>query len=117
MSICLHSAGMASMPWTISSETFPGWARSEASSINLAANLSSSMITSLTFLSLSEAIFTHGVFYLFMTFTLVFTVVFFFIMPETKGISLENMETLFSKPLGTGVIDKAPRVHPDAGRS
>ena len=42
-----------------------------------------------------------GVFYIMASINIVFFVVFFFILPETKDVSLEDMEELFKKPLGT----------------
>lgn len=53
-------AGMGSMPWTIASEIFPGWARSTATSITTAVNIGTNMVLMLSFLSLTETIFAFG---------------------------------------------------------
>ncbi|XP_071526962.1 proton myo-inositol cotransporter-like [Panulirus ornatus] len=113
----LYAIGIAPMSWTIASEIFPGWARSTGTSITTATNWLFHMLLILNFLSLNEAMFTHGVFYLLVSLNVVLFLVFFFILPETKGTSLEDVEMLFSKPLGDGIVINAPRIQPVGGRS
>ena len=48
-----------------------------------------------------------GVFYVLTGINSLFFVVFFFILPETKGVDLEDIETLFSMPLGTVRLKKS----------
>ncbi|XP_069983960.1 proton myo-inositol cotransporter isoform X3 [Penaeus vannamei] len=96
--LAFFSPGMGPMPWTINSEIYPGWARSTCTSITTAVNWASNLLVSLTFLTLTEVLLKHGAFYLYMVLAAVGFLTFYFILPETRGVPLENMERLFSKP-------------------
>ncbi len=118
--ICL--LGMGPMPWTINSEIYPTWARSFCTSVATSFNWAFNLIISMTFLSLTEAItkqvrsfrcnflylkltvlkaknIFQGAFYLYTAIAIVAFVLFYVILPETKGKSLEEMDQLFSKPV------------------
>ncbi|XP_045605756.1 proton myo-inositol cotransporter isoform X2 [Procambarus clarkii] len=90
------SPGMGPMPWTINSEIYPGWARSSCTSITTAVNWASNLLVSLTFLTLTEVLLKQGAFYLYMGLAGLGFVILFLLLPETRGIPLENMEKLFS---------------------
>lgn len=93
------SPGMGPMPWTINSEIYPGWARGTCTSITTSINWTSNLVVSFTFLSLTEVLLKHGVFYMYMGLAGLGLVIFFFLLPETRGVPLEDMEKLFSKPI------------------
>ncbi|CAL4117250.1 unnamed protein product, partial [Meganyctiphanes norvegica] len=93
--------GMGPMPWTINSEIYPGWARATCTSIATSVNWASNLLVSLTFLTLTEVLLKHGAFYLYMGLAGLGTLVFYLILPETKGVPLENIEEVFSHPLGS----------------
>ncbi|XP_050712832.1 proton myo-inositol cotransporter-like [Eriocheir sinensis] len=101
LQIFFYFLGVGPLAWTINSEIFPWWTRSMAVSITSAVNWAGCCVLGLSFLSLMEAIFMHGVFYLLTGVNLVFLLVFYFILPETAGVSLEDMEKLFRMHLGT----------------
>ena len=88
---------MGPMPWTINSEIYPLWARSVCFSISTAFNWFFNLLVSLTFLSLTEFMTKHGAFYLYTTLALLGWIFFLFKLPETKGKTLEQMESLFSQ--------------------
>ncbi|XP_068236868.1 proton myo-inositol cotransporter-like [Palaemon carinicauda] len=97
--LLFFSPGMGVMPWTINSEIFPGWARSTCNSLTTAVNWGSNLIVSLTFLTLTETLDKHGAFYLYMTVAVIGVFIFYFLLPETRGVPLEEVEDLFSGPL------------------
>lgn len=88
--------GMGPMPWIINSEIYPLWARSFCQSAATSVNWLSNLITSMTFLSLARWITKQGVFYLYGGITLIGLIFFTFVLPETRGKTLEELETLFA---------------------
>lgn len=97
--LLFFSPGMGPMPWTINSEIYPGWARSTCTSLTTAVNWASNLLVSFTFLTLTEVLLKHGAFYLYMGLAGLGIIVFYFLLPETRGVPLEEMENLFSGPL------------------
>lgn len=95
------SPGMGPMPWTINSEIYPGWARATCTSITTSINWTANLAVSLTFLTLTELLLKHGVFYMYMGLAGLGLIIFFFLLPETRGVPLENMENLFSRPFSS----------------
>lgn len=87
--------GLGPMPWTVNSEIYPMWARGTAISLATAVNWVANLIVSFTFLSLLEAITTYGTFYLFCGISLVGMITLYFILPETRNKTLEEVEELF----------------------
>lgn len=96
--VFLFSPGMAPMPWTINAEIYPMWARGTCTSIAATVAWTSNLIISFTFLSMTEAITTHGTFWLFTALSVLGLLFFVWLVPETKGKSLEHVEELFMSP-------------------
>jgi len=98
--LCLYlltfAPGVGPLPWTINSEIYPSWARSTCQSLATSTNWASNLIVSMTFLSLTEVITKQGTFYMYTGIASLGAILFYFILPETKGKSLEDMEQLFS---------------------
>lgn len=88
--------GMGPMPWTINAEIYPLWARGVCFSIATSFNWSCNLLVSLTFLTLVKAVSQHGAFWLYSSFAAIGWLFFFAYLPETRGVSLENVESLFS---------------------
>ena len=88
---------MGPMPWTINSEIYPLWAKSVCFSISTAFHWFSNFLISLTFLSLTEFMTKQGAFYLYASLASLGWIFFLFKLPETKGKTLEQVESLFSQ--------------------
>ena len=90
--------GMGPMPWTINSEIYPLWARSLGNSLATSTNWAFNLLISMTFLTLTETITKQGAFYLYTGIALLGLLLFLWLLPETKGKSLEEVEQLFAEP-------------------
>lgn len=88
--------GMGPMPWTINSEIYPSWARSWCLSATTSVNWLFNLLVSMTFLTLAREITQQGAFYLYASLASVGFLYFVFVLPETKGKTLEELEDLFS---------------------
>lgn len=90
--IIVFSLGYGPIPWMISSEVFPSEIKSNASSAAGTFNWFLAFIVTKFYLSVKEAINTDATFYLFAGISLCGTVFVYFIVPETKGKSLEQIQ-------------------------
>lgn len=95
--LVFFAPGMGPMPWTINSEIYPSWARSWCFSAATSVGWMTNVLVSVTFLTLTMAITKQGAFFLYASFTLLGFVVFYFVLPETRGKTLEQLEELFAK--------------------
>jgi len=97
--LCLYlfafAPGMGCIPWTVNSEIYPTWARSTCQSIATSTNWAGNILVSMTFLSLTELITKQGTFYLYTGIAVMAFIVFYLILPETKGKTMEEMDKLF----------------------
>ena len=88
--------GVANIPFILQSEILPLKARSFGCALiglldNLSLFLSAKMVPSLEFF-----LGTHGMFFMHSCISIFVGITCFFIMPETKGMTLEEIEDLFS---------------------
>ncbi|XP_019165491.1 PREDICTED: polyol transporter 5-like [Ipomoea nil] len=93
--VAFFSIGMGPITWVYSSEIFPLRLRATGCSMGVAANRVTSGVVSMTFLSLYKAITIGGAFFMYTGIAVVAFIFFFTLMPETRGKTLEEMETLF----------------------
>lgn len=96
--IATFAPGFGPLPWTINSEIYPTWARSTAISIATMVNWVFNLLVSMTFLSMADSLgqpATFGVYAVLSFLGLLFVVMF---VPETRGRSLEEVESLFRRP-------------------
>nr|VDC84288.1 unnamed protein product [Brassica rapa] len=95
--VAFFSIGLGPITWVYSSEVFPLKLRAQGASLGVAVNRVMNATVSMSFLSLSKAITTGGAFFMFAGIAAVAWNFFFFLMPETKGKSLEEIEALFQR--------------------
>ncbi|GLU13707.1 hypothetical protein SLE2022_303230 [Rubroshorea leprosula] len=95
--IAFYSIGLGPMTWVYSTEIFPLRLRAQGMSLCVAVNRIMNATVSMSFLSISKAITIGGSFFMFGGVAVIAWLFFFFLYPETKGRSLEEIESLFSK--------------------
>lgn len=104
--LIFFAPGMGSMPWTVNSEIYPMWARSTGNAMSSGVNWIFNVLVSLTFLHLAEYLSYYGVFFLYSALAALGLFFIYGCLPETKGIKLEEIETLFENRLCTcGLLD------------
>lgn len=90
--------GMSSIPWTINAEIYPMHARSLGTSAATTTNWVGNVVVSSSFLYLANhALGRAGAFYLYASIGVVGWIWLYGCMPETKGLSLEEIELLFAR--------------------
>jgi SP family myo-inositol transporter-like MFS transporter 13 len=67
--------------------------------LNAGTNWSWNLLVSLTFLSLTSALTVQGAFYLYCGIAVIAWLVFGLVLPETRGVPLEQMPVVFSGSL------------------
>jgi len=92
-----YSSGFANVPFIIMGELFPTTYRSILGPISSSFNLLCTFSVVRSFPAMKEGLGDDWTFWLFMI-TTIFSILFiFFFLPETKGKTLEEIESLFSK--------------------
>ena len=93
------------VPWLVMSEIFPQRARGPASSFATLANWTMAFIVTMTFKSMVAALTNQGVYWFYSAFCLMGFIFVYFLMPETKGKTLEEIEAMFDKNKGYQEIE------------
>ncbi|EFJ20158.1 hypothetical protein SELMODRAFT_109547 [Selaginella moellendorffii] len=91
------SVGFGPINMVLNSEVFPLRLRAQAVSLGLLVNRLVSGTIGLTFLSISEALSLAGTFFLFAGIAAASVVFIYFLVPETKGKSLEEIAGMFER--------------------
>ena len=100
VAICVYVAGFAwswgPLGWLVPSEIFPLEVRSAAQSVNVSVNMAFTFCIAQVF----TAMLCHlkfGLFIFFACFVLIMSVFIFKLLPETKGIPIEEMAAVWEK--------------------
>lgn len=93
--VAFFSIGMGPITWVYSSEIFPLRLRATGCSVGVAVNRVTSGVISMTFISLYKAVTIGGAFFMYSGVAVLSFIFFYALMPETRGKTLEEMESLF----------------------
>ena len=96
--IASSSFGMGPVPWVVTSEIYPTWARSMAASIAIMVNWISNLIVSMTFLTMADNLGQPVTFVVYISLGVLALIFIVFFLPETRGKTLEEVESLFRQP-------------------
>ncbi len=96
--IAFFAPGMGPLPWTINSEIYPTWARSTAISIATMTNWMSNLVVSMTFLTMADNLGQPVTFIVYACLSLVGLTFIVLFVPETRGVPLEEVGSLFKAP-------------------
>jgi len=86
--------GLGSVPWVIQGDIFPNRARAAGNAIATATNWSANLLVSASFLSLVATLHAYGAFFIFAGAALVSALWFWWVLPETKGLALEDVRAV-----------------------
>jgi len=100
--VAFFALGLGPIFWLIISEIYPLGVRGLAMSLATVANWAANFIIAATFLSLVNLIGQSGVFLLYALVALVAWLFIFKLVPETKGLSLEQIEAYFRSRARSG---------------
>ncbi|KAL8160804.1 hypothetical protein V2J09_012293 [Rumex salicifolius] len=95
--IITYSPGMGTVPWVLNSEIYPLRYRGIGGGFAAVSNWTSNLIVSETFLTLTEKLGASGTFLLFAAFSVIGLVAIFLLVPETKGLPIEDVERMLEK--------------------
>lgn len=93
--VAFFSVGMGPVNWVLGSEIFPLRLRAKAASLGVAMNRTMSGVVTISFLSLKRAITVPGAFFLFAGVSALCSTFIYFLVPETKGKTLEEIVAFF----------------------
>ncbi|XP_059637052.1 probable polyol transporter 6 [Cornus florida] len=95
--VSFFSIGLGPITWVYTSEIFPTRLRAQGNSLAISVNRLVSGTVAMTFLSISHAISFGGMFFILCGIMVVAFAFFYFVLPETKGKTLEEIGALFEK--------------------
>jgi len=95
--VAFFNIGLGPVTWVYSSEIFPLRLRAQGASIGVAVNRTMNAVVSMSFISVYKAITIGGSFFMFAGVSVLAWLFFYFFLPETKGVPLEEMEMVFTK--------------------
>ena len=105
--VCSFSAGLGALPWLIMGEIFPARVRATASSVATMLNWTCSFVITLVFSSAAAAIGPANVFLIFALVCACGFAFVFVLLPETRGVPLEQIEALFATNGGRASLSPA----------
>ena len=94
-----YQIGFGPISWTMISEIFPVNVRSQALSLAVIVNFVSNVIVTVTYVPLQQLLTLAGAYVLYLVVAVLSILFVFFIVPETKNRSLEQIEELLVGPI------------------
>ena len=88
--------GMGPIPWVIMSEVFPTKVRGVASGVTTQVNWFGAFMVMKFYVNMEDSMHSYGCYWFFAAVSLCAVVYVFIFLPETKGKTLEEVETLFA---------------------
>jgi len=95
--IAFYAVGPGVVVWLAISELLPTKVRGKAVSLGLFFNSLAASILSTVFLEIQSALGISGTYFLFAGFTIIYFLVALFLLPETKGKTLEEIQLFYQK--------------------
>ncbi|KAL2348493.1 hypothetical protein Fmac_002493 [Flemingia macrophylla] len=99
--VAFVAIGIGPVTWVYSSEIFPLRLRAQGLGVSVTVNRITSVVVISTFISIYKKITMAGSFFMYTGITAL-AWWFYYSLPETKGRSLEDMETIFGKKFQVG---------------
>ncbi|XP_034542897.1 solute carrier family 2, facilitated glucose transporter member 10 [Notolabrus celidotus] len=90
--VTAYSTGFGPMTWLLLSEIFPAAIRGRAFAFTNCFNWAANLLVTFTFLNFIDLIGLSGIFFLYGVIAVVAAVFFHFMLPETKGKTLEEID-------------------------
>jgi len=87
--------GMGHVPWAVNAEIYPLSVRGLANGVATTVNWSANFVVSMSFLSYIRLVGKSGAFWTYACIGVVAFTFFFFALPETKGKTIEEIQTSF----------------------
>jgi len=95
--ILFYAVGPGVVVWLAISELLPTKVRGKAVSLGLFVNSLAASVLSTVFLLIQDALGMSGTYLLFAGFTVIYFLVAFFLLPETKGKTLEEIQQFYQR--------------------
>ncbi|KZV52113.1 inositol transporter 1-like [Dorcoceras hygrometricum] len=106
--IAFFSPGMGPVPWTVNSEIYPEAYRGLCGGMSATVNWISNLIVAQSFLSLAEAVGTGQTFLILAGVAIVAFIFVVLFVPETKGLSFEEVEKIWKVRARSHDSDREP---------
>ncbi|XP_074304494.1 inositol transporter 4-like [Silene latifolia] len=95
--IVTYSPGMGTVPWIVNSEIYPLRYRGICGGIGAVTLWSANLLVSETFLTLTDVLGASGAFLLYAGVSSIGFILIFSVVPETKGMPIEEIEKMLEK--------------------
>jgi len=112
--IVFFALGFGPICWLLMSEVFPNYAKVAASSISTLVNLLCAFVVTKTFLDLQQSLKSYGCYWFYAGCCLLSIIFVFFLVPETKGVPLEQVGELFRQDRRTNPTEQTRLISADA---
>lgn len=112
MFAAVYSPGEGPVPWTYSAECFPLSHREVGMSWAIATNFFWASVLTLTFPPMLQAFGSVGAFGFYAGTNVIALILIFFFVPETKQLTLEELDKVFTVPTRTFATHKLTKVLP-----